>query len=169
MSPACILNIGGIDPSSGAGITADIKTCELSGIYGLTAATAITSQNHDSFYNVKWLNADEIISQLTPLFGHYNIRSIKIGLIENQDTLIKVANVLKENLPQIPLIWDPILTSSSGFKFHESINTKQLQDIISRFTVITPNRDEAMQIFPELATKSVEEFSQNKLSLLIKS
>ena len=54
MSSNCVLNIGGFDPSSGAGITADIKTCELSGLYGLSVATCITSQNHDSFEAVKW-------------------------------------------------------------------------------------------------------------------
>jgi hydroxymethylpyrimidine/phosphomethylpyrimidine kinase len=44
-----ILTIAGLDPSSGAGITSDIKTFEAYHLYGLSACTAVTVQNDVSF------------------------------------------------------------------------------------------------------------------------
>ncbi len=40
-----ILSIAGYDPSSGAGITADIKTIAALGCYGVTCITALTVQS----------------------------------------------------------------------------------------------------------------------------
>ncbi len=40
-----VLSIAGHDPSSGAGITADIKTIAAHGCYGVTCVTALTVQS----------------------------------------------------------------------------------------------------------------------------
>ena len=40
-----VLTIGGFDPSSGAGITADLKTFSAHNCYGVAAITALTIQN----------------------------------------------------------------------------------------------------------------------------
>ena len=50
-----ILSIAGLDPSSGAGITSDIKTFEAHGLYGLSVCTAITIQNDINFYEYVYL------------------------------------------------------------------------------------------------------------------
>ncbi len=44
-----LLSIGGSDPSSGAGIQSDVKTFSALNAYGLTAITALTSQNTSKF------------------------------------------------------------------------------------------------------------------------
>ena len=44
-SPAVILSIAGFDPSSGAGITADIKTLAAHGCFAVTCITALTVQS----------------------------------------------------------------------------------------------------------------------------
>src|SRR5579864_7484142 len=44
-SPPIVLTIAGFDPSSGAGITADIKTIAAHGCYGVAAITALTVQS----------------------------------------------------------------------------------------------------------------------------
>ena len=40
-----VLTIAGFDPSSGAGLTADIKTIAANGCYGVAAITALTVQS----------------------------------------------------------------------------------------------------------------------------
>ena len=55
-----ILSIAGSDPSSGAGIQADIKTFSSLGVYGLCVITAITSQNTKNFSRVETVSNDMI-------------------------------------------------------------------------------------------------------------
>ena len=43
--PPVVLSIAGYDPSSGAGITADIKTAAAHGCYAVTCMTAVTVQS----------------------------------------------------------------------------------------------------------------------------
>ena len=43
--PPIVLTIAGFDPSSGAGITADIKTIAAHGCYGVACITALTVQS----------------------------------------------------------------------------------------------------------------------------
>src|SRR3984885_4674499 len=45
MTPPVCLTIAGFDPSSGAGITADLKTFAAHGVYGVAAITALTVQS----------------------------------------------------------------------------------------------------------------------------
>src|SRR5215831_7903422 len=44
-TPPVVLTIAGFDPSSGAGITADIKTIAAHGCFGVAALTAVTVQS----------------------------------------------------------------------------------------------------------------------------
>jgi hypothetical protein len=44
-TPPVVLTIAGFDPSSGAGVTADIKTIAAHGCYGVACITAMTVQS----------------------------------------------------------------------------------------------------------------------------
>ena len=44
-SPPVVLTIAGFDPSSGAGVTADVKTIAAHGCYGVACITALTVQS----------------------------------------------------------------------------------------------------------------------------
>jgi hydroxymethylpyrimidine/phosphomethylpyrimidine kinase len=44
-----ILTIAGLDPSSGTGITSDIKTFEAHNLYGVSVCTVVTVQNDAAF------------------------------------------------------------------------------------------------------------------------
>src|SRR2546429_7767118 len=44
-APPVVLTIAGFDPSSGAGVTADIKTTAAHGCYGVACITALTVQS----------------------------------------------------------------------------------------------------------------------------
>ena len=45
MKKKAVLTIAGSDCSGGAGIQADLKTMIMNGVYGMSAVTALTSQN----------------------------------------------------------------------------------------------------------------------------
>ena len=82
-----ILSIAGFDPSSGAGLTSDIKTFETFGFYGVSVCTSITVQNDINFKASHWVDSEIIINQITTLFDRFNIDTVKIGIVESWDVL----------------------------------------------------------------------------------
>jgi hydroxymethylpyrimidine/phosphomethylpyrimidine kinase len=87
-----ILTIAGLDPSSGTGITSDIKTFEEHNLYGLSACTAVTVQNDVTFKECIWNKKNSILNQVETLFDRFSISVVKIGIIESWDVLLGVCN-----------------------------------------------------------------------------
>ena len=77
------LSIAGFDPSAGAGLLADVKTLEASGVYGLGVCTALTVQNDVAFERVNWVSAADIRDQIRILLVRFRVDFIKIGLVES--------------------------------------------------------------------------------------
>ncbi|HEX8548616.1 MAG TPA: hydroxymethylpyrimidine/phosphomethylpyrimidine kinase [Cytophagaceae bacterium] len=138
-----IMSIAGFDPSGGAGILSDIKTIEAHKIYGLGITSAITFQNDDEFTGVNWLSVQDIERQIELQTKKFKIEGIKIGLVESLDTLETLVVNLREYLPKVPIVWDPILKASAGFEFHKGIDSAKLENILTKVTLITPNWNEA--------------------------
>ena len=162
--PDEVLSIAGFDQSSGAGVTADIKTFESCRVYGLGTSSSITFQNQNTYLGTKWLTPDEIIRQCEVLFREFSPAYVKIGLIESFDTLEQVVNYLWTALPKVRIIWDPILKASAGFQFHDGENLIQLQDILREIYLITPNTDELKTLFgnhPDVESLQALARSQN--------
>ncbi len=139
------LSIAGFDPSGGAGLLADIKTMECLGVYGLGVCTANTFQVDNRFEGVRWTRPGDILFQLEMILERYDIKYAKIGLIESAGVLLKVLQVLREN--NISVIWDPVLTASAGFQFHDGFEKGVLSQILESAFLITPNLDEAQVLF----------------------
>ncbi len=157
-----VLSIAGFDPSAGAGILSDIKTFEAHHVNGLAVCTCITYQNELKISGISWISADEIIEQLKPLFKQYRINHVKIGLIQNTETLETVVNYLHDENTEVKIIWDPILQSSSGFDFHGEFDSQLLSALCSKLSLITPNTHEIAHLIPDMsqveAGKSLSEF-----------
>lgn len=150
------LSIAGFDPSSGAGINADIKTFEQHKVQGLTAITAITYQNENEFFGVDWLSFKQVAKQLKSIFTKHNPEFVKVGLIESVDVLQKLINLLQELNPSVKIIWDPILKASANFDFHQMINKVDLSYILKRIYLITPNIPECESLFGTSNTKDIQ-------------
>lgn len=140
------MSIAGFDPSSGAGVTADIKTFEATGSYGLGVCSAITFQNEDVYIGTHWIGMEEIRKQCNVLFQKHQPEYIKIGLIESFEVMDRLTEYLSASCPDAKIIWDPILKASSGYVFHQQ-NTERLNSILQRLYLITPNTEELQQLF----------------------
>lgn len=138
--PYC-LSIAGYDPTAGAGVLADIKTFEQHQVYGMAIITANTLQTDNHFKAVQWIDAHTILQQVENLMHAYSFQALKIGLIENYDTLYQVIKLVKKIQPNVKIVWDTILESSSGFHFHDN-NSLELDFLQENCTLITPNRME---------------------------
>jgi len=140
-----VLSIAGSDSSSGAGIQADLKTFSSLGTYGCTAITAITVQNTKNIFTVFPLPAEIVIKQVNSILNDISIDAIKIGMVYDGIIINKIFKVLK-NI-NIPLIVDPIFTSTSGKSLLKSEAINDLtKKILPLATIITPNINEAIQL-----------------------
>jgi len=138
-----ILTIAGFDPSSGAGITADIKTIAAHGCYGVACVTAMTVQSTQGIARTEALKPSLITSTLETLVADLDIAAVHIGMLANAEVCQAVATFLgKEKLPNVVL--DPILKSSSGADLLDKPGRVALVDkLFPLAAIITPNAAEA--------------------------
>lgn len=148
-----ILTIAGLDPSSGAGITSDIKTFEAHQLYGLSVCTAVTVQNDIDFKECVWIDKAVIISQIETLFERFDIHVVKIGIIQSWEVLSLVLDRLHMLNSEMKIIVDPIIKASAGFDFHSLEHQDILDKIWSQCYMITPNYEEIQQLYPNLNIK----------------
>lgn len=144
-----VLSIAGYDPCGGAGVLADIKTFEQTGVYGFAVTTCITYQNDKKFDGVHWLSKKKIKNQLYPILDSYKIQYVKIGLIENLEVLSEIIELLLGYNNNIKIVWDPIISASAGFTFHKKLSRKYLQHIFQAIDIITPNWKEVQVLTGE--------------------
>jgi hydroxymethylpyrimidine/phosphomethylpyrimidine kinase len=153
--PPIILTIAGFDPSSGAGVTADIKTIAAHACYGVACITALTVQSTAGVKRVEIVDPALISDTLEELVTDLEIAAVHIGMLGSAKVVKAVADFLsgqpasrlagqsrKARLPNIVL--DPILKSSSGTDLLDVPGTMLLiQRLIPLADVVTPNVDEA--------------------------
>jgi hydroxymethylpyrimidine/phosphomethylpyrimidine kinase len=142
-SPPIVLTIAGFDPSSGAGVTADIKTIAAHGCYGIACITALTVQSTSGVRRVEPLSPSFITETLEELTSDLEIAAVRIGMLGSRAVVKAVAEFVHERgLPN--LVLDPILKSSSGAQLLEDGDPASLLEKLLPFAlVVTPNREEA--------------------------
>jgi hydroxymethylpyrimidine/phosphomethylpyrimidine kinase len=154
--PPVILTIAGFDPSSGAGITADVKTIAAHGCYGVACISALTVQSTSGVRRVEPVDPALIRDTLDELDADLHIAAVHIGMLGSAKVVKAVADFLEaaENSGNTSskrrparlsnIVLDPILKSSSGADLLDSAGTKLLTErLIPLADVITPNTDEA--------------------------
>ena len=140
-----VLSIAGSDSSSGAGIQADLKTLSSLGTYGCSAITAITVQNTKKIFEVFPIPSEIVIRQINSVLNDIRIDAIKIGMVYDGIIINKIFKILKNT--NIPIIVDPIFTSTSGKNLIKYEAIKALtKKILPIATIITPNINEATQL-----------------------
>jgi hydroxymethylpyrimidine/phosphomethylpyrimidine kinase len=145
--PPIILTIAGFDPSSGAGVTADIKTIAAHGCYGVACVTAMTVQSTAGVRRVEAVDPGLVTDTLEELATDMPIAAVHIGMLGTAKVVKAVAEFLgkrtgKSKLPNVVL--DTILKSSSGSDLLDASGAKLLiEKLIPLADVITPNVDEA--------------------------
>jgi hydroxymethylpyrimidine/phosphomethylpyrimidine kinase len=143
VAPPVVLTIAGFDPSSGAGITADIKTIAAHGCYGVACISALTVQSTAGVRRVEPVSAELVRDTLDELASDVEIAAVHIGMLGSGKVVRAVADfVERQKLPNVVL--DPILKSSSGTQLVDPAGARLLlEKLIPLATVVTPNVDEA--------------------------
>lgn len=137
-----VLSIAGSDPSGGAGIQQDIKTCEALGCYGMAAITSLTAQSPSKVYSV--FNTTRFLeAQLSALLDEVRPAAVKIGMLPDAESVEVVAKVIgKYRLENI--VVDPVIVSTSGHVLAERHAVKTMtKKLFKVATIVTPNIPEA--------------------------
>jgi len=137
-----VLSIAGFDPSSGAGVTADIKTIAAHGCYGATCITALTVQNTRGVRAVEVVRPEVVRASLRELAADLPISAIRIGMLGSAAVAEVVAEFLESTRLPITVL-DPIVRASSGAELLEPAGVAILrQRMLPLVSVVTPNVEE---------------------------
>ena len=159
-SPPVVLTIAGFDPSSGAGVTADVKTIAAHGCYGVGCITALTVQSTAGVRRVETISPETVTDTLEELRSDLEISAVHIGMLGSGKVVRAVSDFLeKAGLGNIVL--DPVIKSSSGRDLIDAAGARFLVErLFPLATVITPNVDEAA----DLTGLSVSNLEQMRLA-----
>ena len=141
-----VLSIAGFDPSSGAGITADIKTAAAHGCFAVTSITAVTVQTTQGVRRVEPIPGEIVSETLFELAADLPIQAVRIGMLGSSEAAEAVAGFLETTGPA-NVVLDPILRSSSGTDLLDAKGAKILKTrLLPLATVVTPNLAETMAL-----------------------
>ncbi len=156
-----VLTIAGFDPSSGAGMTADLKVFAAHGLYGMSCLTALTVQSTQGVRRVEAVNPALITEILECLEQDVEFAGIKIGMLAQADVIEAVAAWLGHYLERkgpIPVVLDPVLRSSSGKDLLAPEAVAVLRrKLLPLVTVLTPNLGEALLLSGDIQSENMRE------------
>lgn len=143
--PPVVLTIAGFDPSSGAGVTADLQVFAAHGLYGTACITALTVQS-----TIGVAGVDPVAKLVGPTLEYLDAdlppAGIKIGMLANAETVRAVAQYLRRIRGRgIPVVLDPIIRSSSGASLLDPEGLAALQqELLPLVDWVTPNQYEVI-------------------------
>lgn len=143
MKPPVVLSIAGFDPSSGAGITADIKTAAAHGCYAVACITALTVQSTLGVRRVEPVSGRMIADTLADLAADTPFEAVHIGMLGSGEAARAVAEYMESNRPP-NVVLDPVIRASSGAALLDDEGVEILKRrLLPLADVVTPNVDEA--------------------------
>ncbi|MFW9948069.1 MAG: bifunctional hydroxymethylpyrimidine kinase/phosphomethylpyrimidine kinase, partial [Candidatus Odinarchaeota archaeon] len=133
--------IAGSDPTSGAGIQADIRTFDRCGVHPFSVITAITYQSATKFLGYKSLS-DTLDFQLHAILSVYPIKYVKVGMIPDIKALDIIVDFIKRD--KLIVVYDPVSLSSVGERLSsEGLELEIERNLFPHVKVLTPNLSEA--------------------------
>jgi len=142
-SSPVLLAIGGHDPSGGAGVQADAEAARAAGLHACTVVTCLTTQDTCGIRRLWPQAAEQIGEHCRLVMADSSVGAIKVGLLGRSRT-VRVITELTAELPDVPLVLDPVLASGAGDHVTDAALLNQLRkNLLGRCTLATPNLPEA--------------------------
>ena len=138
-----VLTIAGFDPSSGAGVTADLMVFAAHGLFGTSCITSLTVQSTIGVQEAHPIRPDTVRATLDCLQADLPAAGIKIGMLATAETVAVVADFLhhlRSRGERVPVVLDPVLRSSSGAELLDQPGVELLrQRLLPLVDWVTPN------------------------------
>ena len=153
------LTIAGSDSGGGAGLQADLKTFAAVGVHGSSVTTCLTAQNPKRVLGVDPVSPRFVRCQLEAVFTELRPQAAKTGMLFS-DAILREVVAWWRRCPEIPLVVDPVMVSTSGAVMMKPGALRRLtNDLFPLATLITPNLDEAQLLLGE-SIRSVEDLQR---------
>jgi hydroxymethylpyrimidine/phosphomethylpyrimidine kinase len=141
-----VLTIAGFDPSSGAGVTADLMVFAAHGLFGTSCITGLTVQSTMGVRATAPVSAGIVHDTLDCLQSDLPLAGTKIGMLTTAANVAMVAEfleMLRDEGRRAPVVLDPVLRSSSGRELLDpegvAVMRKRLLPLVDW---VTPNLEE---------------------------
>ena len=173
LMPPSVMTFAATDPSSGAGLQADILTLASIGCHPLSVVTAITVQDTVGVDSVLVFDADWVNEQARTILEDMQVSAFKLGMLGSVENIAVIAEIMAD-YPDVPLLIDPILASGRGDELaNEEMQAAMIDLLFPQATLITPNSLEARRLAfadgsdegDELENISLDETAQRLLEL----
>ena len=141
-----VLVFAGVDPSGGAGISADAAAIAAQGAHALIVVTALTVQDNDRVYEVQPVDSALVLRQAQALIDKIDIAAVKIGIpgsAANAQAIAELIVQLRRRQPELPVVLDPVLASGHGDTLSRGDAVQALAPLLALATLLTPNGPEA--------------------------
>lgn len=137
-----MLTIAGFDPSSGAGVTADLAVFAAHGLFGTACVTALSVQSTMGVAATHPVAAEVVRATLDHLCADLPPTGIKIGMLATAEIVCVAAEFL-ERWRGVPVVLDPVIRSSSGRELLSAAGVAAMWErLLPLVSVVTPNLDE---------------------------
>lgn len=144
--PPVVLCFSATDPTSGAGLQADVLTLSSMGCHPLSVVTAITIQDTAGVDDLFALDPEWVADQARSVLEDMPVHVFKVGLIGSPEVAAAIAEVVSD-YPDIPLVLDPVLASGRGDELASDESVAAMRELlIPQTTLITPNSTEARRL-----------------------
>lgn len=170
--PPAVMTFAATDPSSGAGLQADILTFASIGCYPLSVVTALTVQDTLGVDNIMVVDADWINEQARAILEDMQVAAFKLGMLGSVENIAVIAEIMAD-YPDTPLLIDPVLSSGRGDELaNEEMQAAMIDLLFPQATLITPNSLEARRLTfsddaddKELENSSLDESAERLLDM----
>ena len=144
--PPAVLAFAATDPTSGAGLQADILTLASMGCHPLSVVTAITVQDTAGVESFHALDPDWVAEQARCILEDIAVVAFKVGVLASAEIVTVIAEVVSD-YPDIPLVLDPVLASGRGDEFGgEDLVSAIRELLVPQSTIVTPNIPELRRL-----------------------
>ena len=107
-------SVGGIDPTAGGRLTADMQHAARLRVRAYSIVTALTCQDAVTFTRLTAVADTDLIEAVRALRRQSPPQVAKIGLIASLHQLRLLIREIRVLFPACRIVWDPILRTSSG-------------------------------------------------------
>jgi hydroxymethylpyrimidine/phosphomethylpyrimidine kinase len=143
-----VLTIAGFDPSSGAGITADLMVFAAHSLFGTCCITGLTVQSTVGVESTQAVSPELVLATLTCLHADLPPVGIKVGMLTTAANVAVVCEYLdgmrrecsNRGLEHVPVVLDPVIRSSSGRELLSPEGVQAMREhLLPLVDWITPN------------------------------